>query len=50
MKLLSNSFPNDKMLDWSKFKEFADDNLNNAQMMIYLLNRKENIAGIRRKC
>ena len=27
-----NSLPNDKMIDGSKFKAFADDNLNVAEM------------------
>ena len=31
-----NSLPNDKILDWSKFKAFADDKINGDKMMISL--------------
>ena len=37
--------PNDKILDWSKFKASADDNLKVVKMMIYVFDRVENIAG-----
>ena len=35
----------DKYLDWSKFKEFADDNLSVAKMAKLVFNRVENIEG-----
>ena len=40
-----NPFPNDKILDWSKFKAFADDKSKVAQMMNFVLDRVENIVG-----
>ena len=40
-----NSLPNDKMLDWSKFKGFAENKINAAEMIISLSNRVENIVG-----
>ena len=39
-----NSLPNDKILDWSKLKAFADNNLYIALMMIYVFDRVENIV------
>ena len=33
-----NPFPNDRILDMTKLKAFADDKLNAAKMMIYLFN------------
>ena len=39
------SLPNDKNVDWSKLKRFADDNLNIAQMMEFSFDRVENIVG-----
>ena len=38
-------FTNDKILDWSKFKAFADDKIHVAEIMIYLFDREENIMG-----
>ena len=40
-----NSLPNDKMLDLSKFKAFADDNSNVAKMAKFVIDRIENISG-----
>ena len=40
-----NPLPDDKILDWSKLKAFADDNLNVAKMMISLYDRVEKIVG-----
>ena len=40
-----NSLPYDKILDLSKFKVFADDNLNVYQNLKFALGRVENIAG-----
>ena len=39
------SLPNDKILDLTKLKAFADDNLNIAKMTVYLLDRVENTLG-----
>ena len=40
-----NSLPNDKSLDVTKLKAFAEDKLNVARMMISLLDRVENTVG-----
>ena len=40
-----NSLPNDKILDVTKLKAFADDKMNIAQMMIFVFDRVENIVG-----
>ena len=40
-----NSLPNDKFLDWTKFKAFAEKKLNVARMMISVLDKVENIVG-----
>ena len=47
IKLFFNatSLPNDKFVDCTKFKGFADDNLNFAKMIISVLYTVENIAG-----
>ena len=48
MRQISISFnylPNDKTLDWSKLKTFADNNLYVAQMKSYVFDRVENIVG-----
>ena len=37
--------PNDKTIDWSEFKAFADDKINVAKMARSSFNRVENIAG-----
>ena len=39
-----NSLPIDKILDRTKLKAFADDKLNVAKMIIFLLDRIENIV------
>ena len=39
------SLLNDKILDWSKFKVFAEDKLNVARIMISVSDRVENIVG-----
>ena len=38
---LFNSLPNDKILDQSKLKAFADDKIDFVEMMISLLDRVE---------
>ena len=40
-----NSLPNDKILDMTKLKAFADDKLNVATIMISLFDRVENTVG-----
>ena len=40
-----NSVPNDKILDWSKLKGFADDKINVNQKVKFVLKRVENIVG-----
>ena len=38
-------FPNDKVLDDTKFKAFADNKLNNKKKNISIFHRVENIVG-----
>ena len=38
-----NSLPNDKILDWSKFKAFADDKINVTEKLNFVLGRVESI-------
>ena len=40
-----NSLQNIKILDWSILKAFADDKIKVLQMMIFVVNRLENIVG-----
>ena len=40
-----NSLPNDKILDWSKWKAFADNKINVTEKFTFILRRVENIAG-----
>ena len=40
-----SSLPNDKILDQSKFKAFADDKIKVTQKLKFVLRRTENIAG-----
>ena len=40
-----NPLPNDKILDETKLKAFADDKLNIVKMMNSLYNRVENTVG-----
>ena len=40
-----NCLANDKCLDWTKFKEFADDKTNIDKRLISVFARVENIAG-----
>ena len=42
---LFNSFPNDKSLDQSKFKVFADDKIIVTQKLKNTLGRVKNIVG-----
>ena len=43
--LIHNSLPNNKFLDWSKLKGFADDKLNATKKLKFVLGRIENIVG-----
>ena len=40
-----NSLPNEKILDVTKLKAFADDKINVAQKMVSVFDRIENIVG-----
>ena len=42
-----NSLPNDKILDWTKMKAFADDNINVTENLKPGFGRVENIVGKR---
>ena len=39
------SFPNNKVLDWSKLKAFADNKINVTEKLKFDLERVENIVG-----
>ena len=43
--LLLNSLPNDKILNWSKLKAFADDKISVTEKLKLVLGRVENIVG-----
>ena len=43
--LYFNPFPDDKILDWSKLKAFADDKLSVTKMKISVFDRVESIVG-----
>ena len=40
-----NSLPNNKILDQSKFKAFADDKINVTKNLRFVSGREENIVG-----
>ena len=40
-----NSLPNNKFLDWTKLKAFADDKINVTEKLKSVLERVENIVG-----
>ena len=44
-KSLFKSFPNNKVLDWSKLKAFADNKINVTEKLKFDLERVENIVG-----
>ena len=44
-ELYFNSSPNEKILDWSKFKAFADDKIDVTQKLKFVLEMVENIVG-----
>ena len=41
----ANSLPNDKILDWTKFKAFADDKWNAIEKLKLVLGWVENMVG-----
>ena len=43
--LLCNSLPNDKILDWSKLKAFADNKIEVLKKMSLVFKRAKNIVG-----
>ena len=45
LSLSLNSLPNDKILDVTKLKAFADNKIDVAQLMISVFDREENIVG-----
>ena len=40
-----NSLPFDKILDWSKFKAYADNKINVTEKLKFVLGSVENIVG-----
>ena len=40
-----NSLPNDKILDWTKLKAFADDKINVTEKLKFVLGKVENVVG-----
>ena len=47
---IHNPLPNDKILDWSKSKAFADNKINVNKQLKFGFGRVENIVKKRRKC
>ena len=45
-----NSLPNDKILDWSKVKAFADDKRNVIEKLKFVFGKGRKHCGKRRKC
>ena len=45
MLCVTNSIPNDKILDCSKLKAFVDDKIEVLKMMIFVFDRVKNIVG-----
>ena len=43
--LFLNSIPNDKILDWFKFKAFAEDKIKVLKMIMFVFDKVENIMG-----
>ena len=43
--LVLNSLPNDKIMDWSKLKAFADEIINVNEKLKFVFGRLENIVG-----
>ena len=40
-----NFLPNDKILDWSKLKAFADDIFKGTEIIVFVFDSVENIVG-----
>ena len=40
-----NALPNDKISDWSKLKEFADDKIDVTKELKFALGKEERIVG-----
>ena len=40
-----NPLPNDRILNWPKFKAFGDNKMKLAMMIIFVFDRIENILG-----
>ena len=45
MQTTIHSLPNDKFLEWTKFKAFTDEKSNVAEILQFVLGRVENIVG-----
>ena len=45
LRVRVNSLPNDKILDRSKLKTFADDKINVTENLKFVFERVENIVG-----
>ena len=45
--MMFNSLPNDKIVDWSKLKAFADDKRKVTEKLKFVLGMVENIVGKR---
>ena len=43
--IMFNSLPHNKILDWSKFKAFADNKINVTEKLKFVLGRVESIVG-----
>ena len=50
MKYAFDSLPNNKIVNWSKLKTFADDKIDVTEKLKVVLGRLGNIDGNRRKC
>ena len=42
---LTNFLPNNKILDWTKLKSFADNKINVIEKLEFIFNKVENIVG-----
>ena len=40
-----NSLPNNKILDWSKLKAYADDKINVTEKLKFVMGKVENFVG-----
>ena len=44
-RVIIHPLPNNKILDWSKFKAFAENKIHVAENLTFVLQRVENIVG-----